>query len=86
MSCGNLAAGVFIKDDDVGELALDCVVVDVNVFCLRKMCFCITKGSDTKFLKVIFGEIWKVEFRNAIKYKFVSIGCSYVFKDMDTHK
>ena len=39
MSCDNFAAGVFIKDDDVGGLVSDCVVGDVNVTCLHKMFF-----------------------------------------------
>ena len=86
MSCGNFAAGVFIKGDDVGGLVSDCVAVDVNVFCLHKMFFYIPKGSDTKFLKVIFSEIWKVEFCNVIKYKFVSIGWCYVCRDVDRYK
>ena len=65
VSCVNFAAGVFIKGDDMGGLVSDCVVVNVSVFPLHKMFF-IPKGSDTKFLKVIFGEISKVEFCNAI--------------------
>ena len=58
------------------------MLMDVNIFLFMKKNFYIPKGSETKFAKVIFGEIWKVEFCNVIKYKFVSVsfcyGCRYV--------